>query len=71
LVPLSAFVGHTCLGVTFKGALRELRFGHPVLPDYLNYIEIRNLRIGDAAIDLLLCRHEQDVAATCSARKAI
>jgi glycogen debranching enzyme len=50
------------LGIRFTGEARELRFDHPVLPNYLNQIEIRNLRIGDACVDLVLRRHEQDVA---------
>jgi glycogen debranching enzyme len=50
-----------CLGITFNGAARELRFNHPVLPNYLSHIEIRNLRIGDAFVDLALHRHARDV----------
>ncbi|HEX2241923.1 MAG TPA: amylo-alpha-1,6-glucosidase, partial [Gammaproteobacteria bacterium] len=50
-----------CLGITFNGAARELRFDHPVLPNYLSHIEIRNLRIGDAFVDLALHRHARDV----------
>jgi glycogen debranching enzyme len=51
-----------CLGITFDGAARELRFDHPLLPVYLNHIEIRNLSIGDARVDLELRRHARDVS---------
>jgi hypothetical protein len=30
--------------------------------DYLNNIEIRNLRIGEVSVDLALSRHAQDVS---------
>jgi hypothetical protein len=32
-----------------------------VLPPFLEYIEIKNLRIGEAEVDLLLERHAKNV----------
>jgi hypothetical protein len=38
-----------------------LSFSQPVLPPFLEHVEITNLRIGDAAVDLALERHDHDV----------
>ncbi len=51
-----------CLGLTFDAPQRRLSFENPMLPDYIDRMEIRNLRVGGASIDLLLHRHEQDVS---------
>jgi glycogen debranching enzyme len=50
-----------CLGLTFSPDKPQIRFYHPQLPHYLNWMRIRNLRFGDAAIDLILRRHANDV----------
>ena len=34
---------------------------HPQLPEYLARVQIRNLRLGDAVVDLSLERHHRDV----------
>jgi glycogen debranching enzyme len=52
----------SCLGLTFDAPARQLRFDNPVLPDYVRHMEIRNLRVADASLDLVLHRHEQDVS---------
>jgi len=33
-----------------------------VLPDYVDWVEIRGLRVGGGEVDLALRRHAQDVA---------
>jgi len=33
----------------------------PVLPEFLEWVHIRGLSIGDATIDLMIERHAQDV----------
>ena len=51
----------SCLGLRIEAPRTRLSFSQPVLPPYLEHVEIKNLRIGDAAIDLSLERHAQDV----------
>ncbi|NIR61431.1 MAG: amylo-alpha-1,6-glucosidase [Gammaproteobacteria bacterium] len=50
------------LGLSFNAPAREIRFDHPALPSYLQWLEIRNLRLGEAVVDLVLKRHQQDVS---------
>ncbi|KFI22781.1 amylo-alpha-1,6-glucosidase [Nitrosococcus oceani] len=50
-----------CLGLTFSEEKPQIRFYHPRLPNYLQRLEITNLRFGDAVIDLSLRRHLHDV----------
>ena len=51
----------SCLGLHIRAPNREVRFVYPALPESLSQIELRNLRIGDATVDLLLNRHGDDV----------
>ncbi len=50
-----------CLGLRFSPKAPHLCFNHPVLPDYLHELEIRNLRVGAVELDLALTRHQHDV----------
>ena len=50
-----------CLGMTIKGSEGVVRFSFPTLPPFLQEIQIKNLRVGAASVDLLLERHEGDV----------
>lgn len=50
-----------CLGLTFSEEKPQLRFHHPRLPEYVQRLEITNLRFGSAVIDLTLRRHLHDV----------
>lgn len=50
-----------CLGVGFAAEAPQLRFDHPRLPPYLDWIVIRNLRVAGAVLDLELTRHARDV----------
>ncbi|QBQ56163.1 amylo-alpha-1,6-glucosidase [Nitrosococcus wardiae] len=50
-----------CLGLTCSEEKPQLRFHHPRLPDYIQRLEITNLRFGNAVIDLTLRRHLHDV----------
>jgi hypothetical protein len=38
-----------------------LHFARPVLPAFLNEVEIRNLRVGEASVNLILRRRDKDV----------
>ena len=51
----------SCLGMRIEAPRSRLSFSQPVLPPFLERIEIKNLRIGDATVDLSLERHDQDV----------
>jgi glycogen debranching enzyme len=51
----------SCLGLRIEAPRTRLSFSQPVLPQFLEHIEIKNLRIGDAAVDLSLERHAKDV----------
>jgi glycogen debranching enzyme len=47
------------LGLSFDAPAHSVRFDHPMLPPFLRRVEVRNLRIGDAAIDLAFERHNK------------
>lgn len=50
-----------CLGACVSEIERRVTFTHPVLPEFLDRLHIRNLNVGDAVLDLLLLRHDSDV----------
>ena len=50
-----------CLGVSVLGLERRLVFSRPVLPEFLEQVTIRNLRIGEACVDLSLTRDKEAV----------
>ncbi len=47
----------SCLGLTIDGGACAVRFAYPALPDFLDRVAIRNLRVADARVDLELHRH--------------
>jgi len=51
-----------CLGLQIDGTRRLVSFDRPVLPPFLERVEIRNLSVGTARLDLVLDRHENEVA---------
>jgi glycogen debranching enzyme len=51
----------SCLGLRIEAPRSRLSFLQPVLPPFLEHIEIKNLRIGEAEVDLLLERHAKNV----------
>jgi glycogen debranching enzyme len=51
----------SCLGLQIDAPRRRLSFVRPLLPPFLQRVEIRNIVIGDARIDLTLDRHPEDV----------
>lgn len=51
----------SCLGLSVDAPNGQITFAHPVLPHYLDTIEIKNLRVGDAALDLIIHRYPEDV----------
>ena len=52
------------LGVSFAPQERQIRFIRPTLPPWLEVLEISNLRLGDASVDLQLRRSREDVGLT-------
>lgn len=46
----------SCLGLEIRGVEKEIVFVRPVLPGFLDRMEIRGLRIGEATVDLELNR---------------
>lgn len=50
-----------CLGLHIDGVQRRISFCYPILPGFLKRIRLRNLRVGNASVDLLLERHREDV----------
>jgi len=50
-----------CLGLTIKAPSMQIIFSHPYLPAFLQEVQIKHLRVGDASVDLALTRHTQDV----------
>ncbi len=55
------FLLQSCLGLRIDAPHACLTFSQPVLPPFLEHIEIKNLRIGDATVDLSLEGHAKDV----------
>jgi glycogen debranching enzyme len=51
-----------CLGLEIDAAHRAVRLRHPRLPASLHSMCVRNLPVGNARLDLLLRRHDEDVA---------
>jgi glycogen debranching enzyme len=54
----------SCLGLRIDGVNRKISFCYPALPPFLRRIRIKNLRVGDASLDLRLERHRNDVGMT-------
>lgn len=52
---------NACLGMSIDAPSHRLRFNHPTLPAYLEEVTIRNLRTGDATIDITFHRHPDDI----------
>jgi glycogen debranching enzyme len=49
------------LGIFIKATERRIVFERALLPDFLPWVRITNLRVGEASVDLLLERHRYDV----------
>jgi hypothetical protein len=50
----------SALGLKMDGVSGRISFVRPALPVFLNDLEIRNLRVGPATVDLHLTRHGED-----------
>jgi glycogen debranching enzyme len=52
----------SCLGLDFRHATEQIRFRQPRLPDFLDQVEIRRLRVGASSFDIMLRRYGADVS---------
>jgi len=50
------------LGLEFDPRGGEIRLRNPVLPDFLDEVTLRQLRLGPASVDLKIRRHKQSVS---------
>lgn len=50
-----------CLGLSFQGDERKIRFTNPYLPEFLPALQIKNLRMGKYSADLEFTRTDSDV----------
>jgi glycogen debranching enzyme len=56
------------LGLELFDGSREVAFYRPVLPQFIDHVHLRNLRLSGGSVDVLLHRHGNDVAATVTRR---
>lgn len=52
----------SCLGLSIDALARQVRFHRPYLPDNLPDITIRDLFVGDAVIDCIVTRQDEDAS---------
>jgi len=50
------------LGIEFDPPSSEIRLRNPHLPEFLNEVVLRDLRLGQASVDLCVRRHHRDVS---------
>jgi glycogen debranching enzyme len=58
------------LGLTIDGTEKRATFRFPVLPEFLDFVRIENLLVGDARVTLLAERHPKDVSVRVLERSA-
>jgi glycogen debranching enzyme len=51
-----------CLGLSVLGAESRICLNNPMLPESIQDVRIRNLKVGKASVDLLFQRHPQNVS---------
>jgi glycogen debranching enzyme len=56
------------LGLELTDRSGEVAFYRPLLPDFLDHVHLRNLRLSRGSVDVLLHRHGKNVAATVTRR---
>lgn len=65
--PLSLL--QSCLGIGFNPEARRVTLDEPVLPAFLNEVELRGLRVAGGRVDIALRRAGQEVAVNVLARE--
>jgi glycogen debranching enzyme len=58
-----------CLGLRVDAVERRVQLVHAVLPEEIEWLQMRNLSAGGAEVDLQLTRHGQDVGVTVMRRQ--
>lgn len=56
------FMLQACLGLSIQAPENKIWFNRPVLPNFLNEINVRNLKIGPNLLDLSFQRDDHDVS---------
>jgi glycogen debranching enzyme len=51
----------SCLGLTIHSTASQVHFYYPTLPRSIDWLQIKNLKLGAAEVDLVLTRHKGDV----------
>jgi glycogen debranching enzyme len=54
----------SCLGLRVNALARRVSFTRAALPEGIKWLQLSNLAVGDARVDLLLERHPHDVGVT-------
>ncbi|MFQ5663430.1 MAG: hypothetical protein ACE5HL_06340 [Terriglobia bacterium] len=49
------------LGLSIKGPQSQILLTYPLLPEFLQEVQIKNLKVGQASVDVALKRPAQDV----------
>jgi glycogen debranching enzyme len=57
------------LGLHFNHGAGEIRFDYPRLPEFLEFLHVRGLRLGDTEADVLFHRLDGEVASTVTRRR--
>ncbi len=59
------------LGLSFAEQAGEIRFDRPVLPRFINELHLRGLQVAGGSADVVLRRHERDVALNITRREGV
>jgi glycogen debranching enzyme len=57
------------LGLELLDRTGEIKFYRPQLPDFLDHVHLRNLRLSSGSADVLLHRHDHNIAVTVTRRE--
>ena len=59
---MRSIAGRRCIGLEFDAARDEIRLRNPRLPAFLDWVVLRDLRLGNSTIDLRIRRHDEDIS---------
>jgi glycogen debranching enzyme len=57
------------LGLSIDAVARQIRFDRPALPEFLQKVQVTNLAVGPAKVDLVIERHARDVGINLAGRE--
>jgi glycogen debranching enzyme len=58
-----------CLGLSVRGHPPQISFSYPLLPPFLKEVSIKNLRVGQASVDLFIRHQAHDVSVNIARRQ--